>query len=87
VRELLITKHKLMKIDDATDKEQKLKKIEEWAINKLPQHIFNLEKQFEKQESATKAIINNTEKLKKSKEEIYKLTMENVISEIKQYLF
>jgi hypothetical protein len=29
VRELLITKHKLMKIDDATDKEQKLKKIEE----------------------------------------------------------
>lgn len=87
IRELLIIKHKLMKIDNVTDKEQKLRKIEEWAINKLPQYILNLEKQFEKQESATDAIIKNTEKLKKSKEEIYKLTMDNIVSEVKQYLF
>jgi hypothetical protein len=29
IRELLITKHNLMKINNSTDKEQKLKKIEE----------------------------------------------------------
>jgi hypothetical protein len=86
IRELLITKHNLMKNDNSTDKEQKLKKLEEWANDKLPNYIINLQKQLENQESAVKIIIDKAEKIKKFKDEIYKLIMSNIISELKKHL-
>ena len=87
MRELLINKHNLMKNDDnSVDKEQKLKKIEEWTIEKLPKYIFNLKKQLENQEKYANSIINGAEKIKKSKDEITKLTMTNINEEIKKLL-
>ena len=87
MRELLINKHNLMKNDDnSVDKEQKLKKIEEWTIEKLPKYILNLQKQLENQEKYANSIINGAEKIKKSKDEITKLTMTNINEEIKKLL-
>ena len=86
IRELLITKHNLMKTDNPADKEQKLKKIEEWANDKLPNYIINLQKQLENQESAANAIIDKVNKIKKFKDEIYRLVMININEELKKYL-
>ncbi|CAI2185353.1 4390_t:CDS:2 [Funneliformis geosporum] len=43
---------------------------------------MNLEKQFENQEKAIGTIIEKTEKLKKFKDEIYRITMNSIISEV-----
>ena len=86
IRELLITKHNLMKTDNPADKEQKLKKIEEWANDKLPNYIINLQKQLENQESAANAIIDKANKIKKFKDEIYRLVMININEELKKHL-
>ena len=53
---------------------------------KLPGYIMNLEKQFENQEKAVGTIIEKAEKIKKFKDEIYRLTMKNIILELKEYL-
>jgi hypothetical protein len=47
---------------------------------------MNLEKQFENQEKAIGTIIEKAEKLKKFKDEIYRITMNSVISELKNFL-
>jgi hypothetical protein len=47
---------------------------------------MNLEKQFENQEKAVRTIIEKAEKLKKFKDEIYRITMNSVISELKNFL-
>jgi Uncharacterized protein conserved in bacteria (DUF2130) len=86
VRELLINRYNFLKIDNETDKEQKLKKVEDWTNIKLPGYIMNLEKQFENQEKAVGTIIEKAEKLKKFKDEIYRITMNSVISELKTFL-
>jgi len=75
-----------MKTDNPADKEQKLKKIEEWANDKLPNYIINLQKQLENQESAANAIIDKANKIKKFKDEIYRLVMININEELKKYL-
>ncbi|CAG8447188.1 9406_t:CDS:2 [Racocetra fulgida] len=75
IRELLITEYSLTRNDNSTDQEQKLKKIEEWASNKLPKYIIDLQKQLENQESAANTIIDKANKIKKFKEEIYRLAM------------
>ena len=86
IRELLITKHNLTKTDNSVDKEQKLKKIEEWANDKLPKYIIDLEKQLANQESTANAIIEKAIKLKKYRDEIYRLTMININEELKKHL-
>ncbi|CFW92882.1 Putative chromosome segregation ATPase [endosymbiont DhMRE of Dentiscutata heterogama] len=86
IRELLITKYNLTRNDNSTDQEQKLKKIEEWANSKLPKYIIDLQKQLENQESAVNAIIDKANKIKKFKEEIYRLAMVNINEELKKYL-
>ncbi|CAG8823938.1 7079_t:CDS:2, partial [Racocetra persica] len=69
---------KIIRNDNSTDQEQKLKKIEEWANSKLPKYIIDLQKQLENQESAVNAIIDKANKIKKFKEEIYRLAMSNM---------
>ena len=86
IRELLITKHNLMKADNSVDKEQKLKKIEEWVSDKLPRYIIDLQKQFENQEKAVDSIINGAQKVRKFKDEIVRLTMTNINEELKKLL-
>ncbi|MDR1670392.1 MAG: DUF2130 domain-containing protein [Spiroplasmataceae bacterium] len=86
IRELLITKYNFVKNDDSTDKEQKLKKIEEWANDKLPKYIIDLQKQLENQESTANMIIDKVNKIKKFKDEIYRLVMININEELKKYL-
>jgi surface antigen len=75
-----------VKNDDSTDKEQKLKKIEEWANDKLPKYIIDLQKQLENQESTANMIIDKVNKIKKFKDEIYRLVMININEELKKYL-
>ena len=75
-----------MKTDSSTDKEQKLRKIEEWANDKLPKYMIDLQKQLENQESAANTIIDKAEKIKKFKDEIYRLAMINIIEELKKHL-
>ena len=65
---------------------KKLKKIEEWANDKLPNYVINLQKQLENQESAANAIIDKANKIKKYKDEIYRLVMININEELKKYL-
>ena len=72
--------------DNSVDKEQKLKKIEEWTIEKLPKYILNLQKQLDNQEKAANSIITGAEKIKKYKDEITKLTMTNINEELKKLL-
>ena len=86
IRELLITKYNLMKADNSSDKEQKLKKIEEWANDKLPKYIIDLQKQLENQEKAVDSIINGAQKIRKFKDEIARLTMTNINEELKKLL-
>jgi hypothetical protein len=47
---------------------------------------MNLEKQIENQEKAIGAIIEKAEKIKKFKEEIYRITINSIISELKNCL-
>jgi hypothetical protein len=47
---------------------------------------MNLEKQLDNQEKAVGAIIEKAEKIKKFKDEIYRLTMNNIILELKERL-
>jgi hypothetical protein len=86
VRELLINRYNFLKMENETEKEQKLKKVEDWANIKLPGYIMNLEKQFENQEKAVGTIIEKAEKIKKFKDEIYRITVNNIISELKNSL-
>lgn len=86
VRELLINRYNFLKVDSETEKEQKLKKIEDWTNNKLPIYIMNLEKQIENLGKAIGTIIEKAEKIKKFKDEIYRITISSIISELKNYL-
>jgi len=47
---------------------------------------MNLEKQFENQEKALGTIIEKAEKIRKFKDEIYRITINSIISELKNYL-
>ncbi|WNE41233.1 MAG: hypothetical protein mread185_000690 [Mycoplasmataceae bacterium] len=86
IRELLITKHNLTSNNNSTDKEQKLKKMEEWANEKLPEYTFNLQVQFEGQEKAIETITKGVEKIKNSKDKITKLVMNNIKEELRKIL-
>jgi hypothetical protein len=86
IRELLITKYNLTKINNSTNKEQKLKKIEQWADEKLPKYIIDLQNQLENQEKAIDSIINGAQKIKKFKDEIVKLIITNINEELKEIL-
>jgi hypothetical protein len=52
----------------------------------LPKYIIDLQKQLENQESAANAIIDKATKLKKFKDEIYRLVMININEELKKCL-
>ena len=86
VRELLINRHNFLKMDNETEKEQKLKKVEDWTNIKLPGYIMNLEKQIENLEKAVGIIIEKAEKIQKFKDEIYRITINSIISELKNFL-
>ena len=86
MRDVLITKHNFKEMDNSTDKEQKLRKIEEWINDKLPRYISSLEGQLENQANYAEAIIGKAKKIKEFKEEIQKLVMNNIVLEIKTLL-
>lgn len=86
VRELLINRYNFLKLGNETEKEQKLKKIEDWTSLKLPIYIMNLEKQVENLEKAVGTITEKAEKIRKFKDEIYRITISSIISELKNFL-
>ena len=86
MRELLINRYNFLKMNNETEKEEKLKKIEDWTNIKLPGYIMNLEKQIENQEKAVGTIIEKAEKIRKFKDEIYRITINNIILELKNFL-
>jgi len=47
---------------------------------------MNLEKQIENQEKAVGIIIEKAEKIRKFKDEIYRITINGIISELKNFL-
>jgi len=47
---------------------------------------MNLEKQIENQEKAVGTIIEKAEKIRKFKDEIYRITINNIILELKNFL-
>jgi len=47
---------------------------------------MNLEKQIENQEKAIGTIIEKAEKIRKFKDEIYRITISSIISELKNHL-
>jgi hypothetical protein len=47
---------------------------------------MNLEKQFENHEKAVGTIIEKAEKIKKFKDEICRIAINNIVSELKNYL-
>jgi len=52
----------------------------------LPKYIIDLQKQLENQEKAADSIITGAQKIKKFKDEIYRLAMVNINEELKKFL-
>lgn len=85
MRELLIAKNNFEAMIKSDEKEQKLEKLKLWIEYELPKYVSVLEDELRSQEKEADIIIKEAGKIKKSKEKIWELAINTMISQIKNF--
>lgn len=83
IREAIISKYKV-RADDSMSARTKAKKIERWIRDSLPKYIISLENQLRNQEKMANHIIDKVNEIKRSRDKIHSLVMNEIHAELRK---